>query len=142
MSILRSFNIGVSGLQAAGSGMNVIGDNIANSGTNGFKASRAEFQDVLATSLKGIDGGDQFGAGTKLAHIKPVFTQGDVARTESITDLAIQGDGFFKVEAPFGHGFTRDGSMHFNKEGELVNGDGYRVLGFEANEKGEVTNKE
>lgn len=141
MGILRSFNIGVSGLQATGQGMGVIGDNIANAGTNGFKASRAEFQDVLATSLKGIDGGDQFGAGTKLAHIKSLMTQGDIARTDSITDLAINGDGFFQVDAPFGKGYTRDGSLHFNKDGELVNGDGYQVNGFQSNEAGEITNR-
>lgn len=141
MGILRSFNIGVSGLNAVGQGMGVIGDNIANAGTNGFKSSRAEFQDVLAVSLKGIDGGDQFGAGVKLSHIKPIMTQGDVARTESVTDLAINGDGFFRVEAPFGQGYSRDGSMHFNKDGSLVNSDGNRVLGFLANELGEITNK-
>lgn len=139
--ILRSFNIGVSGLNSTGKGMGVIGDNIANAGTNGFKASRAEFQDVLATSLKGIDGGDQFGAGVKLAHIKSMMTQGDVARTDSITDLAINGDGFFRVKAPFGPGFSRDGSLHFDKNGQLVNSDGYDVLGFSSNEKGEITNK-
>ncbi len=142
MGILRSFNIGVSGLNAVGQGMGVISDNIANAGTTGFKSSRAEFQDVLAVSLKGIDGGDQFGAGTKLSHIKSIMTQGDVTRTESITDLAINGDGFFKVEAPFGPGFTRDGSMHFNKEGELVNPDGYKVIGFKANSDNEITTKE
>jgi flagellar hook protein FlgE len=142
MGILRSFNIGVSGLTATGQGMGVIGDNIANAGTNGFKSSRAEFQDVLAVSLKGIDGGDQFGAGTKLAHIKSVMTQGDVSRTDSVTDLALNGDGFFKIEAPFGNGFSRDGSMHFNKEGELVNSDGYKVIGFQSNEAGAITNKE
>jgi len=142
MGILRSFNIGVSGLNAVGQGMGVISDNIANAGTTGFKSSRAEFQDVLAVSLKGIDGGDQFGAGTKLSHIKSIMTQGDVSRTESITDLAINGDGFFKVEAPFGPGFTRDGSMHFNKEGELVNPDGYKVIGFKANADNEITTKE
>ena len=96
MGILRTFNVGVSGLQATGSGLGVTADNIANAGTTGFKNSRAEFQDVLAKSLKGIDGGDQFGAGTKLSHIKPIMTQGDVARTDNITDLAINGDGFFK----------------------------------------------
>jgi flagellar hook protein FlgE len=141
MSILRSFNVGISGLNAVGQGMGVIGDNIANAGTTAFKSSRAEFQDVLAKSLKGIDGGDQFGAGVNLAHIKPIMTQGDITRTESITDLALNGDGFFKVEAPFGAGYTRDGSMHFNKEGELVNSDGHRVLGFVADESGKVTNK-
>ncbi|MBT3586864.1 MAG: flagellar hook protein FlgE [Halobacteriovoraceae bacterium] len=141
MGILRSFNIGVSGLGASGQGIGVIADNIANAQTNGFKASRAEFQDVLAVSLKGIDGGDQFGAGTKLAHIKPVFTQGDVSRTDSITDLAINGDGFFETKAPFGRGYTRDGSFHFNKEGELVTGDEYPVLGFQADASGKITNK-
>jgi flagellar hook protein FlgE len=142
MGILRSFNIGVTGLNAVGQGMGVIGDNIANAGTTGFKSSRAEFQDVLASSLKGIDGGDQFGAGVKLAHIKPLMSQGDVARTDNITDLAINGDGFFRVEAPFGPGFTRDGSLHFNKEGELVNSDGFKVIGFQADEAGEITTKE
>ena len=78
MGILRSMNIGISGLRASGGGMSVIGDNIANAATTGFKASRAEFQDVLATSLKGIDGGDQFGAGTKLSHIKVLYNQGDI----------------------------------------------------------------
>ncbi len=142
MGILRSFNIGVSGLNAVGQGMGVISDNISNSGTTGFKASRAEFQDVLAVSLKGIDGGDQFGAGVKLSHIKPLMSQGDVSRTESITDLAINGDGFFKVEAPFGPGFTRDGSMHFDKDGNLTNADGYKVVGFKADAEGRVTTKE
>jgi flagellar hook protein FlgE len=141
MGILRSFNIGVSGLSASGQGMGVISDNIANAGTFGFKASRAEFQDVLATSLNGIDGGDQFGAGTKLSHIKSVFEQGDISRTNSVTDLAISGNGFFRVNAPFGPGYTRDGSMHFDKEGHLINGDGHRVQGFTANEAGDITNR-
>ncbi|HXH74573.1 MAG TPA: flagellar hook protein FlgE [Bacteriovoracaceae bacterium] len=141
MSILSSFNIGVTGLGAAGSAMGVIGDNIANAGTNGFKNSRAEFQDMLANSLKGIDGGDQMGSGTKLAHITPQFTQGTVARTQNITDLALNGNGFFQVNAPFGKAYTRDGAFHFDKEGFMVNGDGYKVQGFQADEKGAITNK-
>jgi len=141
MSILRSFNIGVAGLSAAGSGLSVIGDNIANAGTTGYKASRPEFQDVLATSLNGVSGGDQFGAGVRLAHIKPIMTQGNVTRTESITDLAISGNGFFQVEAPFGKAFSRDGSFHFNKEGALVNSDGYKVMGFKADENNKITSK-
>ncbi|MCK5882785.1 MAG: flagellar hook protein FlgE [Bacteriovoracaceae bacterium] len=141
MSILGAFNVGVSGLAAAGGGMTIIGDNISNAGTTGFKASRAEFQDVLATSLKGIDGGDQFGAGTKLAHIKAMYTQGNISRTDNVTDLAINGDGFFPIDAPFGRGFSRDGSFHFDKEGFLVTSDSYKVLGFQANEEGEITTK-
>lgn len=141
MGILQSLNIGVTGLHASGQSMSVIGDNIANSGTFGFKSSRAEFQDMLSKSLKGIDGGDQIGSGTKLAHITPIFTQGNINRTENITDLAINGNGFFAVDAPFGRGFTRDGSFHFDKEGHLINGDGYKVLGFQSGEDGKITNK-
>ena len=141
MGILSSFNIGVSGLKAAGSSMSVIGDNIANAQTFGFKGSRAEFQDMLSNSLKGIDGGDQIGSGTKLAHVTPKFTQGSVNRTESITDVAINGNGFFALETAKGRGFTRDGSFHFDKEGQLINGDGYKVLGFTANADGEITQK-
>ncbi|MBD66429.1 MAG: flagellar hook protein [Halobacteriovoraceae bacterium] len=143
MGILSSFNVGVSGLRAAGSSMSVIGDNIANAGTFGFKGSRAEFQDMLSSSLKGIDGGDQIGSGTKLAHVTPKFTQGSINRTESVTDLAINGNGFFAVDAGnAGKGFTRDGSFHFNKDGELINGDGFQVLGFQANDNGEITRKQ
>lgn len=142
MSILSSFNIGVTGLNAAGSSMGVIGDNIANAGTFGFKGSRAEFQDMLSQSLKGIDGGDQMGSGTKLAHITAQFTQGTIARTNNITDLAINGNGFFVVDAPFGKGYTRDGSFHFDKDGYMVNGDSYKVNGFLPDEKGEISNKQ
>lgn len=141
MGILSSFNVGVSGLSAAGSSMSVIGDNIANAQTFGFKGSRAEFQDMLASSLKGIDGGDQIGSGTKLAHITPKFTQGSISRTENITDLAINGNGFFQVDTGKGVGYTRDGSMHFDKDGNLINGDGYKVTGFIASEDGEITRK-
>lgn len=140
MGILTSFNVGVSGLNAAGGGMSVIADNIANAATIGFKSSRAEFQDILATSLKGIDGGDQIGSGTKLATIKPLFTQGGLQRTENVTDLAMNGGGFFVVDAPFGKGVTRDGSFQFDKDGYLTTNDGYRVMGFKANEIGEITN--
>lgn len=141
MSILSSFNIGVTGLHAAGQSMSVVGDNIANAGTFGFKSSRAEFQDMLSNSLKGIDGGDQIGSGTKLAHVTPQFIQGTVARTQNITDLAINGNGFFEVAAPFGKGYTRDGSFHFDKEGYMINGDGYKVQGFQPDDKGAITNK-
>lgn len=141
MGILRSFTIGVSGLNASGQGMGVIGDNIANAGTNGFKSSRAEFQDVLAVSLKGIEGGDQFGAGTKLGHIKPMMTQGDITRTESVTDLALSGDGMFTIDAPAGRCFSRDGSFHFDKEGQLTTMDGYKIMGFQADESGTMMNK-
>lgn len=141
MGLLSSFNIGVSGLHAAGQSMSIVGDNIANAGTFGFKGSRAEFQDMLAKSLKGIDGGDQIGSGTKLAHITAKFTQGNINRTENITDLAVNGNGFFAIQTDKGRGFTRDGSFHFDKEGHLINGDGHKVLGFQANGDGEISQR-
>lgn len=142
MGLLSSFNVGVSGLHAAGSSMTVIGDNIANAGTFGYKKSRAEFQDMLAKSLKGIDGGDQIGSGTKLAHVTAQYTQGNIQRTENITDLALNGNGFFVVDSVQGRGYTRDGSFHFDKEGHLINGDGFKVIGFQANEAGEISTKQ
>jgi flagellar hook protein FlgE len=141
MGILSSFNIGITGLKGIGSSMAITADNIANAETNGYKSSRPEFQDILARSLKGIEGGDQIGAGTILAHVKPIFTQGGMVRTEQVTDLAINGDGFFSVEAPFGKGYTRDGSFHFDKEGFLINSDGYKVEGYLANRQGKLTNQ-
>ena len=99
------------------------------------------FQDILSQSLKGIDGGDQIGVGTILAHVTPDFTQGNIQRTEKVTDIAINGNGFFEVMAPFGSGYTRDGSFHFDKEGYLINGDGYRVKGFQVDEKNKLTNE-
>lgn len=141
MSVLGSFNIGVSGLKAHGSSMSVIGDNIANASTFGYKSSRAEFQDLLSRSLKGIDGGDQIGSGVKLAHVAPMFNQGTVTRTENVTDLAIDGSGFFVVDAPQGRTYTRDGSFRIDREGNLTTNDGFKILGFQGNEKGEITSK-
>ena len=140
MGILSSFNIGISGLKASGNAMNVTGDNIANSGTFGYKASRAEFQDLISRSLKGVEGGDQMGTGSKLAHITPMFTQGPITRTDRVTDLAINGGGFFVVDAEFGRGYTRDGSLRFDKEGNLVTGDGEAIMGYKADENGQITN--
>jgi flagellar hook protein FlgE len=81
------------------------------------------------------------GSGVRLGHIKTIMTQGDLTRTDNITDLAINGGGFFTVETPFGRGFSRDGSFHFDKNGVLVNGDGNNIMGFAANEEGEIVNK-
>jgi flagellar hook protein FlgE len=141
MGILGSFNIGVTGLKASGDSMTVVGDNIANAGTFGFKASRPEFQDLLSRSLKGIDGGDQMGSGTKMAHVTPIFTQGTITRTSNVTDLAINGQGFFTVKTSFGRGFTRDGTFRFDKEGNMITGDGDKVLGFLADDDGKISNK-
>lgn len=141
MSILSSLYTGVSGLSAQGQALGVIGDNIANSQTVGFKASRAEFQDILSKDLKGILGGNQIGRGVKIGAVNPILTQGNVDATEKSTDLAISGDGYFKVKGSDGESYTRDGAFLFDRDGFLVTKDKQRVQGFQADEKGNILNK-
>jgi flagellar hook protein FlgE len=141
MGVLSSLYTGVSGLTAQGEALGVIGDNIANANTTGFKASRAEFQDIVAKSLKGILGGNQIGRGVKIGAVNPILTQGNVDATEKATDLAISGDGYFVLRGNDGESYTRDGSFHFDKDGYLVTNDNQRVQGFEADEKGKIVNK-
>lgn len=141
MGVLSSLYTGVSGLAAQGEALGVIGDNIANSNTVGFKASRAEFQDIVSKSLKGIMGGNQIGRGVKIGAVNPILSQGNVDPTEKSTDLAISGDGYFTLKGTDGQSFTRDGSFKFDKEGYLVTNDYQRVQGFQADEKGQIVNK-
>jgi len=141
MGILSSLYTGVSGMQAQGESLGVIGDNIANASTVGFKASRAEFQDIISKNLKGIAGGNQIGRGVKVGAVNPILEQGNVDPTEKVTDLAISGDGYFKLSGSDGDSYTRDGSFHFDREGYLVSNDNQRVQGFLSNEKGMIVNK-
>lgn len=141
MGVLSSLYTGVSGLVAQGEALGVVGDNIANANTVGFKASRAEFQDILAKDLKGILGGNQIGRGTKIGAVNPIITQGNVDSTDKVTDLAISGEGYFQVKGTDGTSYTRDGSFHFDREGFLVSNDNQRVQGFQADEKGVILNK-
>jgi len=141
MGVLSSLYTGVSGMTAQGEALGVIGDNIANANTIGFKASRAEFQDIIAKNLKGVLGGNQIGRGVKIGAVNPILSQGNVDATEKVTDLAISGDGYFKVKGSDGESFTRDGSFHFDREGYLVSNDNQKVQGFGADEKGNIVNK-
>jgi flagellar hook protein FlgE len=141
MGILSSMYTGITGLQGQGEALSIYGDNIANANTYGFKTSRPEFQDVVAKSLKGAMGGNQLGRGTRLAAVNPIFSQGSIIQTESATDLAITGDGFFVLNGIDGQSFTRNGSFHFDAQGKLINADGYRIQGFLADENGKVTSK-
>ncbi len=132
MSILASLNTGVSGIQANGTAMGIIGDNIANSATTGFKASRGEFQDVVASSLKGILGGNQIGRGTRLAGVTSIFSQGNLGATSRDSDMAVRGDGFFvlKNRDTNALNFTRDGSLRFDDKGRLTSSDGHMIQGY------------
>jgi flagellar hook protein FlgE len=141
MGVLSSLYTGVSGLTAQGEALGVVGDNIANANTVGFKASRAEFQDIISKSLKGILGGNQIGRGVKIGAVNPILSQGNIDATEKATDLAISGDGYFVLRGTDGESFTRDGSLHFDKDGFLTTNDNQKVQGFEADDKGRIVNK-
>lgn len=141
MGVLSSLYTGVSGLAAQGEALGVIGDNIANANTTGFKASRAEFQDIISKSLKGILGGNQIGRGVKIGAVNPILIQGTIDATEKVTDLAISGDGYYTLRGSDGESFTRDGSFHFDREGYLVTNDNQRVQGYQADDKGNIINK-
>ncbi len=138
MGILSSLWTGVSGLQAQGEGLSVVADNIANANTTGFKASRAEFHDIMSRNLKGIDGGNQMGRGVRVGAINPVLIQGNIDHTDRGTDLAVSGDGFFQVKGTEGVSYTRDGSFKFDKEGFLTTNSGQKVQGYQADEKGKI----
>ncbi len=141
MGILSSMHTGISGMRGSGEALSIFGDNIANANTTGFKTSRPEFQDLVAASLKNPLGGNQVGRGTRLSGVTPIMAQGAVIASESPTDLAISGDGMFVLAGVEGQTFTRSGNFHFDREGKLVNPDGYRVQGFKADENGKITSK-
>ncbi|MEK6712483.1 MAG: flagellar hook-basal body complex protein, partial [Nitrospinota bacterium] len=91
MGVLGALFAGVSGLDVYSQAIEVIGNNIANANSPGFKGSRAEFADILARSLTGSAGGNQIGRGVQMAGVTQQFTQGSFETTSSGTDLAVDG---------------------------------------------------
>ena len=133
--MLTSMFSAVSGLNANGTQISVIGNNIANSNTVGFKAERATFEDIMSSSL-GAGASGQIGRGALVANVMPVFTQSSFDTTSNATDLAIDGRGFFVVRDAKSSRtfFTRAGNFIFNKEGLLVNPDNFIVQGWRVDE--------
>lgn len=141
MGIISSMHTAVSGLTSNGQSLGVTADNIANASTNGFKSSRAEFQDMMSRSIQGTNAGMQVGRGSKVGAITPILAQGNLDNTGRDTDLAINGNGYFIVDGPTGRSFTRNGEFHFDKDGSFVTSDQFHLKGFEINDQGEVTQK-
>ena len=141
MGIISSLYSGISGLAINGSAMSVIGNNIANNNTIGFKTGRTLFSDLLSSSVSGSSGTSQVGRGVGLSSIDNLFSQGTFENTEINTDLAIEGDGFFMVkEAITGETlYTRAGAFRFNSDGFLVNPEGSRVQGYALNLLGNIS---
>ena len=133
MSLTSSLSSGVSGLGTLGNAMTVIGDNISNISTVGFKASRVTFQDVMSQTVATASGTAQVGRGTSLSDISCSFAQGSFESTDSTTDLAIGGQGFFVVRDPSDENneyYTRSGEFRFDKDGNFVNPSGLIVRGW------------
>ena len=131
-----SFQQGLSGLNASAKSLDAIGNNIANSGTAGFKGASARFADVFAASLAGA-GASQVGIGTSLNSVFQQFTQGNITATNNPLDLAINGGGFFRVSDEVGVAsgnvaYTRNGQFSVNKDGYIVNGEGLFLTGIQA----------
>lgn len=130
------FQHGLSGLRAASAKLDVTGNNIANANTVGFKQSQAQFADVYANSLGG--GKNQIGIGTQLAAVAQEFNQGNVTPTNNPLDVAITGNGFFRMDNNGSISFTRNGQFHLDKDGFLVNASNYNVTGFGADASGQI----
>ena len=147
--MMRSMFSGISGLRNHQTMMDVVGNNIANVNTSGYKSQRATFQESLFQVVRGATGGQpaqggtnplQLGLGTQMGSIDTVFGQGAPQVTGRVTDLAIQGDGFFVVTGPQGEErYTRSGDFGFDSVqgagnvGRLVTPEGLLVRGIDGN---------
>jgi flagellar hook protein FlgE len=134
-----AFNIGLSGLRAATSDLNVTGNNIANAGTAGFKQSRAEFSDVYAASVNG-SGKNAQGSGVLLSNVSQLFNQGNINYTQNSLDLAINGNGFFQTSNNGEVSYTRAGYFGTDREGFMVNNFGYKLQGYAVDGNGNLQN--
>ncbi|MCB9736845.1 MAG: flagellar hook protein FlgE [Deltaproteobacteria bacterium] len=133
MSIFSSLYVGMSGMRTNEGAISVIGNNIANVNTVGFKASRAVFADILSQTILGSAGATQQGQGAALAAVQRLVTQGALLGTNVTTDLAINGDGYFIVgEDPGGHQYTRNGQLQIDENGYLTTVEGLRLQGYAA----------
>ncbi|MFO0553045.1 MAG: flagellar hook protein FlgE [Polyangiaceae bacterium] len=135
MSIYKAMWTGVSGLAAESQALGVVGDNVANSNTLGYKLSRAVFEDVLGGAV-----GQNIGGGVRMARAQQIFAQGTIMNTGQPTDLAITGDGFFCVKGTLdgltGQFYTRAGDFTMDKDGYLVNPNGLKLQGYASDGNG------
>jgi flagellar hook protein FlgE len=123
------FRTALSGLNAASADLRVTGNNIANSGTTGFKQSRAEFADVYALAYAGISR-TAVGTGVKLAAVTQQFTQGNVDFTGNNMDMALSGRGFFVLDNDGARSYTREGAFQIDRDGYVVNMAGKRLQAY------------
>jgi flagellar hook protein FlgE len=132
-----AFEQGLSGLSAASKNLDVIGNNVANVNTVGFKESTAHFADIYA-SAGGLVGSNSAGIGTRVSAIQQSFSQGSLTATSNPLDLAINGSGFFRLSDNGAVEFTRNGQFKLDKNGYIVNDNGSRLTGYPAGADGTI----
>lgn len=136
--MIRSLWIARTGLDAQQTQLDVISNNLANVSTNGFKRSRAVFEDLLYQTLRQpgaqntqetkISSGLQIGTGVRPVATERIHTQGNLQQTGNSLDLAIQGNGFLQIQLPDGTtAYTRDGSLQMDDQGQIVTASGYTL---------------
>lgn len=133
-----SFSIALTGLESESQAIDITGNNLANMNTNGFKESEVDFKDLFSESY-GISSGLETGLGVSIPNSNQVFTQGSIESDPSPLAAAIQGNGFFVVQAPDGQNlYTRDGNFTSNSDGVLQTETGENVQGWTAGANGVV----
>ncbi len=133
-----SFNTAVAGIKASGTSLEIIGNNISNAGTTGFKSSRGEFADVFATSLLG-SAGNAVGKGVSVSGVSQAFTQGNISFTNNVLDMAINGGGFFVLNDDGTNVYSRAGNFQVDRSGFVVNPTGNRLQIFNTTAAGVPT---
>ena len=133
-----SFRTAISGLRAASSELSVIGNNVANANTTGFKQSRAEFADVFS-AVTGTSSSSATGGGVNTARIAQQFSQGNITFTDNGLDLAISGKGFFVLDDNGSQVYSRDGAFGIDRNGYVVNSSGQAVKAFLPDSSGAIT---
>jgi len=124
-----SFRVAISGLNAASADLAVTANNIANTGTNGFKGSRVQFAELYSVSATGVSS-TASGNGVRVADVAQQFTQGNIDFTDNSLDLAISGQGFFVLSDNGAQAYTRAGAFQVDREGYVVNSTGQRLQAF------------
>jgi flagellar hook protein FlgE len=131
------YETGLSGLAAASSDLDVIGNNIANANTVGFKSGTAEFADLYANSIATAVN-QQVGIGTQLSEVQQQFSQGTITSTGQALNVAINGNGFFQMSDNGSLTYSRNGVFQLNSQGFITNAQGLELMGYGANASGVV----
>lgn len=132
------FRIALSGLNASSAELRVIGNNVSNASTTGFKESRAEFADIFATSNLGVTA-NAIGTGVRVSSVSQQFTQGNIGFTDNNLDLAISGQGFFIMNDNGVNVYTRGGALGVDRNGFVVNSQQQQLQIFQADPAGNIT---